>query len=154
MWLRLLRIGAGEALPGASFNTGEASAILYVRWSAFSQVIQDALVAFRDDVTSRGFPGATFSPYKISQASQSLPRCCGHATSISDAECQKSATDGCCCACYSLQVCRHACLASADYPDQSATVDLSQAEQDELRERLTQEGFRRAAAAVSRVNAR
>ena len=32
------------------------------------QVINDALVAFRDDVASRGFPGAAFSPYKISQA--------------------------------------------------------------------------------------
>ena len=38
-----------------------------------AQVIQDALVAFRDDVTSRGFPGVAFSPYKISQASCGYP---------------------------------------------------------------------------------
>ena len=33
-------------------------------------MIQEALTAFRDDVTSRGFPGAAFSPYKISEAEQ------------------------------------------------------------------------------------
>ncbi len=32
------------------------------------QVINDALMSFRDDVASGGFPGAAFSPYKISQA--------------------------------------------------------------------------------------
>lgn len=32
------------------------------------QVIQEALVAFREDVTSGGFPSAAFSPYKISDA--------------------------------------------------------------------------------------
>lgn len=30
------------------------------------QVIQEALVAFREDVTSGGFPSAAFSPYKMS----------------------------------------------------------------------------------------
>ena len=36
--------------------------------SCDQQVIQEALVAFREDVTSGGFPSAAFSPYKISDA--------------------------------------------------------------------------------------
>ena len=50
---------------------------------AFPQVIQDALATFRDDVTSREFPGAAFSPYKISKVrTRCRERSCGSSTRV------------------------------------------------------------------------